>query len=483
MNVALHPTLAGCAQINALSVCTGGGGLDLGLELAIPGYRPIAYVEREAFACAHLVAAMEQGLLAQAPLWSDARTFPGRQFRGRVDCVVGGIPCQPHSVAGKRKGQEDERDLWLSFRRILIQTGAWCAFIENVPGMVTSGGLERVWRDLHRLGFEVEAGLFSAEEVGASHGRERLFVLAVHQSALTGGGLADRNRERLQGQRADADAQGRENARLQAGLRGRANLVVPSCERRGEGRPEPELHGGRCAAAGDGQPMANSGGDDSEQRYRVDEIRGRTLDPEQAGLGGGKLAHNPRSGSGRLPIQPGRSEQAGADVDGSRNGLVSAKYCGCQGRQPAISRAETVGASGAGQWPLFAPGPGDELWHAVAALDPLRLPALSLHDLFLHACRDAGLDPHGHPGGAGRAAARVHAAQLSEIAQRTLRGVAHGLAGSLDQHLFSASRIDALRMLGNGVVSLAGAHAIRTLGIALARRYGADPARFVWEAA
>lgn len=62
----------------------------------------------------------------------------------------------------------------------------------------------------------------------------------------------------------------------------------------------------------------------------------------------------------------------------------------------------------------------------------------------------------------------------SEIAQRTLRGMAHGLAGPLDP-----DRIDALRMLGNGVVPLAGAHAIRTLGVALARRYGADPARFV----
>jgi len=188
-------------------------------------------VEREAFACAHLVAAMEQGLLAPAPVWSDARTFPGRRFRGRVDCVIGGIPCQPHSIAGKRLGRDDERDLWSPLRRIVVQTGAWCALIENVPGMVTSGGLARVWRDLHRLGFAVEAGLFSAEEVGASHGRERLFVLAVHQSAITGGGLADSNRERFQGQRADADAQGRQDARRQAGLCGRTNLVDPDGSR------------------------------------------------------------------------------------------------------------------------------------------------------------------------------------------------------------------------------------------------------------
>ncbi len=449
-DVNIHPRFE---PIRYLSICTGGGGLDLGLELAISRSRPVAYVEREAFACAHLVAAMEQGLLAPAPVWSDARTFPGRRFRGRVDCVIGGIPCQPHSIAGKRLGRDDERDLWSPLRRIVVQTGAWCALIENVPGMVTSGGLARVWRDLHRLGFAVEAGLFSAEEVGASHGRERLFVLAVHQSAITGGGLADSNRERFQGQRADADAQGRQDARRQAGLCGRTNLVDPD--------------GSRWASAGVGYLFAPG-------------------DEPVEGCGG--VAHNPCSGSGRLPIQPGQSEQAGADVDGGRNGLVNAIHCGCDGRaneplRRPIRRGadEAPGRDGgdescgnAGQWPLFAPGPGDELWRAVAALDPFRLPALSRHDLFFHACRNAGIDPHGHPGGAGRAAARVYAAQLSEIAQRTLRGMAHGLAGPLDP-----DRIDALRMLGNGVVPLAGAHAIRTLGVALAWRYGADPARFV----
>lgn len=374
MNVGLHPAHR---RINVVSICTGGGGLDLGLELAIPGYRSIAYVEREAFACAHLVAAMEQGLLAPAPLWSDARTFPGRQYRGQVDCLIGGIPCQPHSVAGKRLGREDERDLWSAFRRILVQTGAWCSLIENVQGMVTSGGLERVWRDLRRLGFEIEAGLFSAEEVGASHGRERLFVLAVHRSAL--GKLADSNRQRPQGQRADAAAQGRQDARRQVGLCGGANLVHAAGERRGERRAESELWRGRSAAAGDGE------------------------------------------------------------------------------------------------WPLFAPAPGSELWRTVAALDPLRLPALSRYDLFIHACRTAGLDPHGDQRGAGRAAPRAHAPQLQEIAQSTLRGVADGVAGPLDP-----DRIDALRMLGNGVVPLAGAHAVRSLGVALARRHGTDPARFIW---
>ncbi|MCF1452281.1 DNA cytosine methyltransferase [Agrobacterium vitis] len=174
MNVALHPQ-----HTNIISLCTGGGGLDLAVELAIPGTRTVCMVEREGFACGALVSAMEAGLMAPAPIWSDARTFNGRPWRGLVDGIIGGIPCQPHSLAGKRRGQEDERDLWSVARRIIVQSGAWFVLIENVRGMLSSGGAERVWRDFQRLGFSVEGGLFRASEVGASHERERLFILAV----------------------------------------------------------------------------------------------------------------------------------------------------------------------------------------------------------------------------------------------------------------------------------------------------------------
>lgn len=178
MNVALHPP-AGRQSINIISLCTGGGGLDLAVELAVPDARTVCMVEREGFACGALVSAMEAGLMAPAPVWSDARTFNGRPWRGLVDGLIGGIPCQPHSLAGKRRGQEDERDLWSVARRIIVQSGAWFVLIENVRGMLSSGGAERVWRDFQRLGFAVEGGLFTAAEVGAPHERERLFILAV----------------------------------------------------------------------------------------------------------------------------------------------------------------------------------------------------------------------------------------------------------------------------------------------------------------
>lgn len=188
MNVALCPQ-----RLDILSLCTGGGGLDLGVELALPSARIVCMVEREAFSVAHLVSAMEQGLLAPAPVWSDARTFAGRPWRGCVDGLIGGIPCQPHSVAGLRLAEEDERDLWGPTRRIIVQARPWFVVIENVDGMLSSGGGERVWRDLGRLGFEVEIGLFTASEVGLPHERERVFILGVSEA------LADACSPRFQG--------------------------------------------------------------------------------------------------------------------------------------------------------------------------------------------------------------------------------------------------------------------------------------------
>jgi DNA (cytosine-5)-methyltransferase 1 len=120
-------------------------------------------VEREAFAVAHLVEAMRQGLMAPAPVWSDARTFDGRPWRGLVDGVIGGIPCQPHSLAGKRLGRDDERDLWSTARRIIVQSGAWFVLIENVGGMLSSRrGGARLARPSATWASSVEGGLFTS---------------------------------------------------------------------------------------------------------------------------------------------------------------------------------------------------------------------------------------------------------------------------------------------------------------------------------
>ena len=95
-----------------------------------------------------------------------------------MDLIVGGYPCQPFSSAGKRLGEDDPRHLWPEIRRITKEIKPRFVFFENVAGHLTLG-LCDVLRDLQEMGFRCSAGLFTAEEVGASHRRERLFILGM----------------------------------------------------------------------------------------------------------------------------------------------------------------------------------------------------------------------------------------------------------------------------------------------------------------
>jgi DNA (cytosine-5)-methyltransferase 1 len=174
--VAVHPPNRH-DDLRGLSLCAGVGGLDLGIHLAEPGYRTVGYVERNSFAAAALVARMADASLGAAPVWDDLRSFDGRAWRGRVHIVSAGYPCQPFSLAGHRKGEDDTRHLWPSVARIVGEVGPeWC-FFENVPGHL-SLGLDVVCGDLQGMGYRVAAGVVSAAEVGGSHIRERLFILA-----------------------------------------------------------------------------------------------------------------------------------------------------------------------------------------------------------------------------------------------------------------------------------------------------------------
>jgi len=163
---------------NILSLCSGGAGLDLGIELALGSARTVCYVECEAFAIDYLATAMEAGCLAPAPVWTDLRTFDGKPWRGVVDCLTAGYPCQPFSKAGRRHGKEDPRYLWPHVARVVGEVEPTVCFFENVSGHL-SLGFSEVAEDLEDLGYKIAAGLFSAEETGASHIRERLFILAL----------------------------------------------------------------------------------------------------------------------------------------------------------------------------------------------------------------------------------------------------------------------------------------------------------------
>ena len=180
-------------EFRCLSLCSGYGGLELGLKRTCPNVRTVLYVEVEAFACANLVAKMEQGFLDAAPIWTDIKTFDGKPFRDRIHIITAGYPCQPFSVAGKRQGTNDPRHLWPYIERIIETVRPLWFFGENVSGHFTLGFPE-VYRSLRLMGYTVEAGLFTAAECGAPHRRTRLFMLAYCQSNGHGGRINSGNK-------------------------------------------------------------------------------------------------------------------------------------------------------------------------------------------------------------------------------------------------------------------------------------------------
>ncbi len=177
--------------INHLSVCSGYEGLGLCLGRIFPSCRTIAHVEIEAFAVANLVAKMEASELDTAPVYSDVKTFDGKPFRGLVDILSGGFPCQPFSCAGKQNGDDDPRHLFPSILNVIRDTQPRVVFLENVEGIISAKlkgdqwadptstpVLLHVCRELERRGYEATWGVFSAAEVGAPHQRKRVFIMA-----------------------------------------------------------------------------------------------------------------------------------------------------------------------------------------------------------------------------------------------------------------------------------------------------------------
>lgn len=164
-------------RLYVLSLCSGIGRLDLGIQRAASHARTVCYVEREAYCASVLQARMEDGHLDEAPIWDDLKTFDPHPWRGVVDCITAGYPCQPFSAAGRRQGEQDPRHLWPYISRIVAAIEPAYVFCENVPGHLTLG-FEQVCKDLSRLGYCIEAGIYSAGELGAPHLRKRLYFLA-----------------------------------------------------------------------------------------------------------------------------------------------------------------------------------------------------------------------------------------------------------------------------------------------------------------
>ena len=248
---------AGARDLFGLSLCSGAGGLDLGLAIALPGYRTVGHVERETYAAAILVARMEEAAMDCAPVWDDVASFDGRPWRSAVDIVTAGYPCQPFSVAGKRRGADDPRHLWPHVARIIGEVEPPFVFLENVANHLRLGFPE-VAAGLVGMGYRLAAGLFTAAEVGAPHKRERLFILAIRE----GDELADPARllrDPLERWEPDGDAAALANAEGQCEREpaDEADAVTGSGQTRDEpgdlGRDVADAYGERRAQAKRGQ--------------------------------------------------------------------------------------------------------------------------------------------------------------------------------------------------------------------------------------
>tara|TARA_R100001198_G_scaffold62601_1_gene36560 strand:+ start:236 stop:1309 length:1074 start_codon:yes stop_codon:yes gene_type:complete len=203
-------------KITHISLCSGYEGIGIGLRKVLPNVREIAHVEIETFAIWNLADKMEKGELHQAPIWTDLRTFPFECFRGKVDIISGGFPCQPFSVAGHQRGVDDPRHLFPHIAEGIRLCKPRIVFLENVEGILrarTHEGepvVKYVGRTLEEMGYTTEVGIFSASEVGLPHQRKRVFFLGISNSTIERWGGRNSGSEAREQELLQREQEGRE---------------------------------------------------------------------------------------------------------------------------------------------------------------------------------------------------------------------------------------------------------------------------------
>lgn len=186
--------------MNELALFAGAGGGILGGHLL--GWRTVCAVERDAYAAQVLAQRQNDGVLRPFPVWSDVCSFDGTAWQGIVDVVSGGFPCQDISGAGKGAGIEGDRSgLWREMARIIREVRPNFVFLENSP-LLVGRGLAVVLGDLAKMGFDAEWCCLSASDLGASHQRDRIWLVAYPsgQHGVSRGGMVQGKNWRSQAQ-------------------------------------------------------------------------------------------------------------------------------------------------------------------------------------------------------------------------------------------------------------------------------------------
>ena len=247
-----------------------GGGILADLLL---GHQPVCAVEINEYCQQVLSARQADGTFPWFPIFADVTKFDGRPWRGAVDVVCGGFPCQDISAAGNGDGIDGERSgLWREMARIVGEVRPRYVFVENSP-LLVGRGLAVVLGDLADMGYDAQWFRLSASDLGAPHQRDRCWLVANDRSRRFCG---QGEREVEQQRRAEAIG-----ASAAPGILAHADSVR---ELQPQGRERDQRR--RAGDCGDANDMAHGHGHGHGLQGMVTESQPRN-DGRQAGLLGG----------------------------------------------------------------------------------------------------------------------------------------------------------------------------------------------------
>jgi len=368
------------------------------------GWRTVCAVEIEPYCRDILLARQRDGVLEPFPIWDDVQTFDGRPWRGLVDVVSGGFPCQDISAAGRGAGITGSRSgLWGHMARIVGEVRPRFVFVENSP-LLVSRGLDRVLADLAELGYSCRWGIVGAGDAGAPHRRKRIWIVAdfhdhagrAEQRSQPQGGaeqpdgmredrpadMADASKSGLEGLAGDGDRSGEPGRELSRpkgsacspGLRWWSFDPADLPDAAGQ-RPHHQADERQLAREGRSELLleqSGSAGDmaDAEIMRRVEAPNGRPA-PHGAGGGGEDVGHSDGCGRNRRPDEPQRQPEGREAIDraGAGSGSEEVDDAGSGRHGPSEGEVPPRGDSAfhAGSWPA-QPGLG-RVAHGLA--DPL----------------------------------------------------------------------------------------------------------------
>ena len=344
-------------MIRILDLCSGIGGFSLGLE-ATGGFETVAFCEVDEFCCKVL-----NKHWPGVPIYKDLKELGNDPTRivQEFDLICGGIPCQPFSVAGKKKGKEDDRHLWPYMHEIIKHKKPSWVIVENVGGFVNVA-LDDVCLDLEAQGYATQSFIIPACSVQAPHRRDRIWIL--------GKNLEDTRRSLRkgrveQGENADEVGQGHADQSERSSSTPRSDVAYASIEGL-EGRISGDNQGGQ-------ERKALSRGEEQQDEVGTDTRCGSGTSTEKdvsdsgrKGLQGHRGEHGLREASEEEQTS-GRSEErdvphteeldrhvdvnglSGEDNGQQRQGLQGELGGASGNRTEDVANTERLGQQGQGE--------------------------------------------------------------------------------------------------------------------------------------